>query len=120
LLEERLVRLGSGGAPVVLERLRAAVRAEMGAGRPTLASVARRLGVSGRTLRRQLEAQHISLRTLVAAAQRAYATERLARGATVKELAFELGFSEPSAFSRAYKRWTGSPPSGAGGSAPAR
>ena len=27
-----------------------------------------------------------------------------------KEIAFELGFSEPSAFSRAYKRWTGRAP----------
>jgi len=30
----------------------------------------------------------------------------------VKEVAFALGFSEPSAFSRAYKRWTGKAPSG--------
>jgi AraC-like DNA-binding protein len=118
VLEEQLARFGGSGS--VLERLRAAVRAEMGAGRPSLASVARRLGVSDRTLRRQLEAQRISLRALVAAVQREYATERLARGATVKELAFELGFSEPSAFSRAYKRWTGLPPSGAAGSTLAR
>jgi AraC-like DNA-binding protein len=108
-LEAQLVRL-DGGAPG-LERVKAAVRAEIGAGRPSLASIARRLGVGGRALRRQLETEHVSLRALVAAAQRAYATQRLARGATVKELAFELGFSEPSAFSRAYKRWTGSAPS---------
>jgi AraC-like DNA-binding protein len=111
-LEAQLVRLDSGGAPG-LERVKAAVRAEIGAGRPSVTSIARRLGVGGRALRRQLETAHVSLRTLVAAAQRAYATERLAHGASVKELAFELGFSEPSAFSRAYKRWTGSAPSSA-------
>jgi AraC-like DNA-binding protein len=112
-LEAQLAAIDAGGAAPVLDRVRAAVRTEMGAGtgRPSIASIARRLGVGSRALRRQLETEHVSLRAVVAAAQRAYAAERLASGATVKELAFELGFSEPSAFSRAYKRWTGSPPS---------
>ncbi len=107
---------GRAGSVPLIERVRSAVQAEMNAAgaRPSLARVARRLGVGGRALRRQLEDQHISLRALVAAAQTAHARERLAVGATVKEVAFELGFSEPSAFSRAYKRWTGKPPSSRG------
>jgi AraC-like DNA-binding protein len=91
------------------ESVRSAVRSELG--RPSLSAVARRLGVGGRALRRQLEAEHLSLRGIVASAQRARASELLAEGASVKEVAFELGFSEPSAFSRAYKRWTGRAPS---------
>jgi AraC-like DNA-binding protein len=40
------------------------------------------------------------------------ATDLLAAGASIKDVAFQLGFSEPSAFSRAYKRWTGRSPGG--------
>lgn len=33
-------------------------------------------------------------------------------GLSVKDAAYRLGFSDPSAFSRAFKRWTGSSPTG--------
>mgnify|MGYP001288851776 CR=1 FL=1 len=84
---------------------------------PTAASpaaVAKQLAMSPRTLRRQLEQHHTSLRACTAEVRRSQADTLLASGATVKEVAFALGFSEPSAFSRAYKRWTGKPPTEAG------
>jgi AraC-like DNA-binding protein len=96
----------------LVDNLRTAVSAELRAGRPSVASIARRLGVGGRALRRRLEDQRLSLRAIVASVQRDRASELLADGASIKQVAFELGFSEPSAFSRAYKRWTGRPPSG--------
>jgi AraC-like DNA-binding protein len=34
-------------------------------------------------------------------------------GLSVKQASWRLGFSEPAAFSRAFKRWTGSAPSAA-------
>jgi AraC-like DNA-binding protein len=92
------------------ERVRAAVQAELGASRPSLTSVARRLGVGARSLRRQLEAEKISLRAIVASERRERAVELLKSGASIKDVAFQLGFSEPSAFSRAYKRRTGRSP----------
>jgi len=104
-------RLRRAASVPLAESVRIAVRSELRVGRPSLSSVARRLGVGGRALRRQLEEERLSLRAIVASAQRARATELLAEGASVKEVAFELGFSEPSAFSRAYKRWTGRAPS---------
>jgi AraC-like DNA-binding protein len=102
---------GAAPAPLV-HHLRSAVRAELGAGRPSVASIARRLGLGRRALRRRLEDERLSLREIVASVQQDRASELLADGASIKEVAFELGFSEPSAFSRAYKRWTGRPPSG--------
>ena len=85
------------------------VRRAAGDGSP--AAIAKTLGVSERTLRRQLAQYGTNLRELTDDAQRARAEALLATGKTVKEVAFELGFSEPSAFSRAYKRWTGRAPS---------
>lgn len=85
------------------------VRRVAGDGSP--AAIAKALGISERTLRRQLAQHGTNVRELTDQAHRARADALLATGKTVKEVAFELGFSEPSAFSRAYKRWTGKAPS---------
>lgn len=79
-------------------------------GPPTLAAVARGVGVSARTLRRRLEEEGASLRAVIDDVRRERAEALLGAGTPVKEVAFALGFSEPSAFSRAYKRWTGRAP----------
>ena len=73
-------------------------------------AIARALGISARTLRRHLEQEGLTLRTALDEVRRERADELLAAGTSVKETAFALGFSEPSAFSRAYKRWTGVAP----------
>ncbi|MBA2544770.1 MAG: AraC family transcriptional regulator ligand-binding domain-containing protein [Deltaproteobacteria bacterium] len=96
----------------VLDRVRRAVVASL----PEVGSpdaIAKQLGISARTLRRQLEQQGQTLRALVDDVRRTRADELLAAGRSIKDVAFELGFSEPSAFSRAYKRWTGKAPSSA-------
>ena len=77
---------------------------------PTLTAVARGVGVSARTLRRRLEEEGQSLRAVVDDVRRERADTLLGTGTPIKEVAFALGFSEPSAFSRAYKRWTGRAP----------
>ena len=82
----------------------------VGLGRSDQVKIARDLGISARTLRRNLEQEGTSLRALVDDVRRERADELLATGTPVKEIAFVLGFSETSAFSRAYKRWTGRPP----------
>ena len=76
--------------------------------------IARALGISARTLRRHLDQQGETFRGVIDRLRRERADELLARGVAVKEVAFALGFSEPSAFSRAYKRWTGKAPKQAG------
>jgi AraC-like DNA-binding protein len=92
-----------------LDRVRRAAADQL-AVEPSLASIAKALGTSERTLRRQLEQHETSLRAVLDDVRRARADELLAAGSPLKEIAFVLGFSEPSAFSRAYKRWTGKAP----------
>jgi AraC-like DNA-binding protein len=73
-------------------------------------SVARRLGLGPRTLRRRLASLNVSLLALIEEARCELAREALAAATPIKEIADRLGYSEQSAFQRAFKRWTGMTP----------
>jgi AraC-like DNA-binding protein/predicted Zn-dependent protease with MMP-like domain len=78
---------------------------------PAIGDVAAELGMSARTLRRRLEAENVSFVSLLdetrfALAKRYLEVDRL----SIAEIAFFVGFSEPSAFHRAFRRWTGTTP----------
>jgi AraC-like DNA-binding protein len=78
---------------------------------PTGDGIARRLAISPQTLRRKLAEEGTSLRAIREEVLRDAAVTSLVGGdETVADLAERLGFSEPSAFSRAFRRWTGSSP----------
>lgn len=73
--------------------------------------VARKLGVSTRTLRRQLVSEHKAYADLVSEAQGAIAKSCLLdERRSIMDTAHELGFSDNTAFHRAFKRWTGQTP----------
>jgi AraC-like DNA-binding protein len=77
----------------------------------SLEAVARRLGMSPRTLQRRLRDESTSLSDLVDQVRRTVATRLLTAPETgIAEVAYEVGFSEPAAFHRAFKRWTGLTP----------
>lgn len=79
---------------------------------PELPEVAAELMLSERTLHRRLDEEGTSFRDLRNEVRETLATELLTRaGLTVNEVARRLGYSEPAAFSRAYKSWTGNIPS---------
>jgi AraC-like DNA-binding protein len=91
------------------ERAREALR-EILTEDPTLTGLARRMGLTPRTLQRQLQADGTSHQRLLDDTRRESALHKLAEGVAISEVAFLLGFSEPSAFHRAFKRWTGKTP----------
>lgn len=95
----------------VSDRVRAVVVDALAAREPNIASVAAELTLSPRSLQRHLEAEGTTFRTVVAEARRELADAFLDAGTSVTETAYRLGFSETAAFSRAYRRWTGRPPS---------
>lgn len=71
-------------------------------------SIARKLHMSERTLRRKLEAEGIGLRELVDELRRERALETLRNpSVSTKQLAADLGFTTAQAFHRAFRRWTG-------------
>lgn len=73
--------------------------------------VAARLGVSRQALYRQLKQEGATFEAVVDGLRHTLALHYLnGRKVSVNEAAYLVGFSEPSAFSRAFKRWTGSSP----------
>ncbi len=78
---------------------------------PSMAQIAREFSVTERTMHRRLSAEHTSYRALVDEVGVTLASALLESGLTVEETARQLGYSETAAFTRAFIRWTGEPPS---------
>lgn len=92
-------------------QVRRHVTQSLSEGVPVISDVAHHLGMSGRTLQRRLSALGYSYQTLVDESRRQL-SERLLRKTdfSLVEIAFMTGFSEQSAFARAFKRWAGHSP----------
>ncbi|EIT67908.1 MULTISPECIES: AraC family transcriptional regulator [Hydrocarboniphaga] len=82
-----------------------------GASLPDLATMARHLNTSERTLKRRLQGEGTSFRLLIENRRRAWARELLREGElSVSAIAERLGFADVSSFSQAHKRWHGVSP----------
>jgi AraC-like DNA-binding protein len=80
-------------------------------GQPQLAQIAPRLRMSARTLHRKLEQEGTNFRRVLTEVRRELAVRHLVEcRLAIGEIAFLLGFSEVSAFHRAFKHWTGHAP----------
>ena len=76
-----------------------------------LTAVARDLGTSTRQIQRELAAENTSFKDVLRDIRRELALDYLARPAySPKDVTCLLGYSEPAAFHRAFRRWTGSTP----------
>jgi AraC-like DNA-binding protein len=72
--------------------------------------VAQKLGVTARSLQRRLKDEGASFQSMREEVRRELAQRYLDEDLAITEISFLLGFSEPSAFFRAFKRWTGITP----------
>jgi AraC-like DNA-binding protein len=95
----------------IVDDVRGAVADSLPDGQPSKTQVARRLGMSERTLHRRLAEQGESFQTIATQARRD-AAESLLRSDThnLAEVAYLTGFSDQAAFTRAFKRWTSHTP----------
>lgn len=86
------------------ERVQPLLAGEEGLGR-SLNEVAAALRVSPRTVQRRLRQENTSFERLVDDARQAHALSLESLGTPAKEIAFRLGFQDPSALARARRRW---------------
>ena len=92
-------------------RVRIQISQSLSQGIPAVSDLAGHFGMSGRTLQRRLSDRGYSFQKLIDESRRELA-ERLLRETSypLAEVAFLTGFSEQSAFNRAFKRWAGQTP----------
>ncbi len=84
----------------------------LGTAEVNIEQVARQLGMSRQTLYRRLRDEGVTFQELLEEKRRQLAIRYLGLDRlSAKVVAYKLGFSDPAAFSRAFKRWTGVSPS---------
>jgi AraC-like DNA-binding protein len=92
-------------------RVKAAIAALLQGDPPTIEAIAERLNMSSRSLQRALATEGVGYRQMLDEARQELALAHLQSPSTsIAQVALLLGFSEPRAFHRAFKRWTGSTP----------
>lgn len=98
-------------SPAFLVRVRRAIRDSFYDGAPTLAGLAKQMKTSSRTLQRRLAEEGSTFADEVDRARREVACPLVAESnRTLADIAFMIGFSDVSAFVRAFRRWTGTSP----------
>ncbi len=100
-------RAGSSLRMLVISGLHRQIRQ----GKPNLDETARLLGMSGRTLRRRLQAEELSYSELLAATRKEAAEVYMHEDKmTLAEMAGLLGYGDQTAFMRAFRDWLGMSP----------
>lgn len=96
----------------LVTRVENAVAPRLPHGRVRAGEVAAEFGMSGRTFARRLAAEGITFSTLVDRLRRDLARQYLREGQMpISRVAWLLGYCETSAFTHAFRRWTGKAPS---------
>lgn len=94
-------------------KVRAALIELLPAGSGSARSVARQLGISTRTLQRRLGDEGITFQALLADLREQLARHYLTESTlSLTEIAFLVGYDNPSSFHRAFNQWTGATPLG--------
>jgi len=110
----RLVRSVQHNLPAAEDhqsRVRSLLLEELVGGLTSKDEAARRLGLSSRTLTRRLQEEGVTFRELLEEVRQELAQAWLADpSVAIHEVAYLLGYSEPSTFHRSFRRWTGQTP----------
>jgi AraC-like DNA-binding protein len=107
LEEQATQRLADLPAEDFVSGLKRSIAGGLAEGRITMTGIARRLALTSRTLQRRLAERGTTFQQAVEETRREAAERHLAGAAlSIAEISFALGYSEPAAFHRAFRRWT--------------
>lgn len=108
-LQRRMSKLDAS-APLH-QRVKSALLENLPSGEATIATVAKRLALSPRTLQRRLTSEGTSFRNIVSQTRKGLALHYVENTSlSYAEIAFLIGFEEVSSFFHAFREWTGSTP----------
>ncbi|MDH4608276.1 AraC family transcriptional regulator [Pseudomonas sp. BN102] len=111
LVQDVIRRLGEQSVrPSLVEEAGTQIRLALAEGEPSLELIAERLELTAAGLQRRLREEGLSFSQLVEQTRRELALHYLRQRRPISELAALLGYSETSAFSRAFRRWFGVSP----------
>ncbi len=96
--------------PTLTAQIKRVLRETLRSDGASIEYVAGKLGLTGRSLQRRLKDEGTAFQTIREAVRHELAQRYLDDNLSISEISFLLGFSEPSAFFRAFKRWTGKTP----------
>ena len=113
-LSEELVSIAGGtGSIPLIDRVRSEIRRNLPDGGGTVEGISDELGIARWTLQRCLAVEGCNFSDLIDQVRRDLAGRYLRQySLSITEIAFMLGYSELSAFSRAFTRWWGVSPQG--------
>lgn len=95
----------------IIPEIEELIQQALPSGIPGMDYICEHLSMSRRTLTRRLNDNKVTFRDLIRKTQESIAKEYLLKPEySIGFIAFETGFSEQSAFNRAFKRWTGMSP----------
>jgi len=110
-LEKQIAAMESLSPADLAGQLRRALRTMLVTGRGSVEQVEKMFSLHRRTLNRRLHAQGFSFHDLVNEVRYEIARQLLeGTRLSLAEIAATLDYSDPSAFTRAFKRWSGEPP----------
>ena len=108
-LQRRLTTL-EASAPLSA-RVRSVLLESLPSGESSVDVVAKRLGLSTRTLQRKLKPEGVSFKDIVNSTRKDLARHYVTKTSLAyPEISFLIGFEEPSSFFRAFREWTGKTP----------
>ena len=111
-LETQLSVQAMGQTRSLSEKVRGAIKEQMATGTCSVEAVAEQLFLHSRTVHRRLKAENTTFTELLEETRRELATGLLSQARlNVGQVSLTLGYSDSAAFSRAFKRWFGTPPS---------
>ncbi|ARS36374.1 AraC family transcriptional regulator [Pontibacter actiniarum] len=93
------------------ERVQQEIAKQLKGEEPGINSVSRSMAISVRSLQAKLKEEGTTYQALLNEVRKEIAVQHLQDNQqTISDIAYLLGFAEPSVFSRSFKKWTGMPP----------